>query len=217
VKKILILVAIMSLLMLSACMTQDTKNKLQQTNAPSTNPVPENPGTTTDGGIGGTDTTTGGGIVTENIVSIYSSETGLKDSVVINDWNSGATLTEEINYAGKAKVYKIMSGNGWGAPVACVAFQELGDYQVTYSYISFKIKSADLSKVTVKIPNLVGNGGVEKEYDIATGMLVDGWYELKIKLSDHKGTENVGATQIGIHGGWDKPGTFYITDVCFSN
>lgn len=201
-KILLLLLSLTMLLSLNACTSNDTKDKLQENVPPITD------GTTTNGGIGGTDgTTTGGGIVAEKIVSIYSSELGLKEGIATNDWGTLSTLTEETNYDGKAKVYKVVSGNGWGGPTACIAFKELGDFQATYKSITFKIKSADLSTVTVKIPE------IEKSYPISSGTdLGNGWYELTIPFSDFAGTV-VGTTEIGIHCGWGNVGTFYITDV----
>jgi len=208
-KKTLVLLTALALLTFTACISKDATIKLQETNAPSTNPVPENPGTSS------------GGITVEKVYSIYSTESGLATGVVLDNWGTLATITEENNVDGKAKVYKVVSGGGdvdndpstpatgWGASTACIAFKELGDYQSKYKSISFKIKSADLSTITVKIPEK------EKSFALSSGTdLGSGWHQFTIPFSDSafSGT-TAGATEIGIHCGWGNAGTFYITDI----
>ncbi len=195
-KKIFILLATLALLSLTACISKDATDKLQEN-------------TSSEQGTGGS-TTTGGGIevpVVKNKFAIYSSETGLTEGVVLDHWNTAATITDENNIDGYSKVYKIVAGNGWGAPTACIAFKELGDYQSKYQSISFKIKSESSAIINVKVPE------VEKSFTISNGTdLGNGWYQLTIPFSDYSGTE-AGATQIGIFTPYNNAVTFYITDV----
>jgi len=73
--------------------------------------------------------------------------------------------------------------------------------------LSSKIKSADLTAILVKVPE------IELVYPFAEGTdLGNGWVEITAPLSDFVGTEP-GNTQFGIHGGYGNGGTFFITDV----
>lgn len=223
-KFLLLILSITLILSTTGCMSENLKEKLQNTDTTIVDPVTTGGGitvttdggitVTTDGGItvttdGGVTITTGSGITAEDqLFYLYSSSTGLATDVTINDWTSGAIISEETNFDGKSKVYKVVAGTpGWGAPTACIAFQGLGDLKATYESITFKIKSDDLTTVTAKIPQ------IEKSYAISSGTdLGNGWHELTIPFSAFEGAD-VGATEIGIHCGWGNVGTFYLTDV----
>lgn len=142
---------------------------------------------------------------------IYSADSGVNSGAAVDNWGSGSTLTELSSYNGYGKVYRVEAGSGWGAPSACIAFMNIGDYQKEYSKVTFKVKSDNLNSIYVKVPE------VEKDYAINGGTnLGNGWHQVTVPFSDYSGTV-AGATQIGIHGGYSRGGTFYITDVRLVN
>ncbi len=138
---------------------------------------------------------------------IYSSTGEIDLLPTIVEWGSGSVLNEILDDPDYGRVMEVIPDMGWGAITSCIAFADLNDYQASCESITFKIKSADLSAIYLKIPE------VEIAYNFADGVdLGNGWYEITVPFSDYFGTVE-GTTQFGIHGGWGNGGTFYITDV----
>jgi len=129
------------------------------------------------------------------------------EDVSIEEWSSGSTLTEITDDPDYGRVMQVDPGNLWGAPSSCIAFANIGEFEANFDAIVFKIKSADLTAILVKVPE------IELVYPFAEGTdLGNGWVEITAPLSDFVGTEP-GNTQFGIHGGYGNGGTFFITDV----
>ncbi|MCX7655951.1 MAG: hypothetical protein N2Z76_05460 [Treponemataceae bacterium] len=144
-----------------------------------------------------------------NTYYLFKSDGTLAEGITVGNWDSGSTLTI-MDDPSRGKVYKVEPGNGWDAPSSCIAFWNLMVYQDVYNSISFKIKSTDLTEICVKIPE------VEKYYSITGGAdLGNGWYEITVPFADYSGTAP-NNTGIGILGGWNKGGVFYITDIRFN-
>jgi hypothetical protein len=128
----------------------------------------------------------------------------------ISDWDSLSTLTE-VAMDGYDRVMQVDPGRGWaGGLSSCIAFMGIGDYQTAFDAIKFKIKSDDLSAIYVKVPE------IEFAFPFADGTdLGNGWFEITAPFDMFTGSVP-GTDQIGIHGGWDVGGTFFITDVALT-
>jgi hypothetical protein len=140
-------------------------------------------------------------------VYLYSS-TGDDDlGATIGEWSSGSTLTELTDDPDYARVMMVEPGTAWGAPSSCIAFADIGDFQASYDAIVFKMRSADLTAINVKVPE------VELTYPFSEGEdLGNGWFEITAPLADFVGAVS-GSTQFGILSGYGNGGTFFITDV----
>lgn len=149
-KKIFILLATLALLSLTACISKDATEKLQQT--PAQEVIEQWAEVTT--------------------IPVSLSTDGTKE-VVLNNWDTGA------KHLGLDNVYKIEGGTGWGDKVACLALTDLGIVKDTYASITFKIKSDNLEKFQVAIPTSktkevfiqdgtdLGNGWYEWTFDFS--------------------------------------------------
>ena len=138
---------------------------------------------------------------------LYSS-TGDDDlSSMIGEWSSGSTLTELTDDPDYPRIMQVEPGSAWGAPSSCMSFEEIPGFLANYDGIAFKIRSADLSTINVKIPE------IELTYAFADATdLGNGWFEISVPFSDFVGTEP-NPTTFGILSGYGLGETFYITDV----
>lgn len=186
-KKIFILLATLALLSLTACISKDATEKLQQT------PAQE---------------------VIEQWAEVttipVSLSTGGTIENVLSDWTNASKYTALDN------VYKVEGGAAWGTKLAFMALTDLGINNVkdTYTSITFKIKSDNLEKFQVAIPTSktkevliqdgmdLGNGWYEWTFDFSD--------------SAYDGTDE-NANQIAIYGGWlvdtNITPNFYIKDI----
>ncbi len=97
-----------------------------------------------------------------------------------------------------------------------IAFDNINDidYMAEYSLLSFKIKSADITEVTVEVPGHAILYPFSEEVE-----LEGGWYNVEIPLSDFYGAGGVGTTSLGIMvlgSSISSPISYSITDVAFT-
>jgi len=135
---------------------------------------------------------------------LYSSVIGA--TVEIQEW-SGAAELSEVSDANFEKVFAVKSGTTWSS----LAFAGLSsNYQSDFESVTFKVKSDDLEKISIKIPEATVVKTIENGEDLGNG-----WYEFTIPFSDFEGT-NSDATQLAFIAegeGVEAGDTFYITDV----
>lgn len=149
-KKLFILLATLALLSLTACISKDATEKLQQTPA--------------------SDELKQWVEVTKMPISLTTEST---EEVELSNWGTSSKHMELDN------IYKVEGGTGWGDKVACIALTDLSIVKDTYASITFKIKSDNLEKFQVAIPTgktkevsiengvALGNGWYEWTFDFS--------------------------------------------------
>lgn len=135
------------------------------------------------------------------------------------DWDSGSVYesayTADTDYR---PVFEVVSGGGWGAPAAAVAFTGFTrGFSSNYTTLNFKIRGLPSDSVFIKFAS-AGDPQTEVAFPLAdyakdiTG--TTGWKQVTIPLTLY--SERSSYTEFSIHGGWNNGGTFYFTDLYFN-
>ena len=133
------------------------------------------------------------------------------------EWGSGSQL--EGNFTGDttySPVFQVISGSGWGAPAAALAFYDFeAGFAQTYGCLTFKVKDLPVDQLFVKFTS-GGQPETEIRIDSSNWVELSGeWKGVSVPMSGFPNTSSY--TEFGIHTGYDNGGTILLTDIAFTD